>query len=99
MVKNKRDPYSCPCCGLLPNSIIYKDNSFEKKYAYKFENGLLKIPLERMVAFKCCEGEHLIPYHDNPAEYLDSIKDIISFHIGESWVDNYLYTNSIAQNR
>lgn len=97
MVKeNRKDQYSCPYCGRLPEPHIYKfqkTNNIEKRFAYKFENGRLKLPLEKRSLFRCCKREHLIPHHSSETEYLDSIKDILSFHIGEEWVNKYIYSN------
>ena len=95
--KNQKDKYSCPCCGRLPDPNIYKfqkTNNVERRFAYKFENGKLKLPLEKKSLFKCCEGEHMIPYHSSVEEYLESIKNIISFHIGEEWVDRFIYSTT-----
>lgn len=96
MVKNiKKDEYSCSCCGSLPDPSLYnfqKTSNIEKRFSYKFENGILKIPIEKRAIFRCCEGEHLVPYHHSKEEYLESIKEIIYFHIGEDWVDKYIYS-------
>lgn len=98
MVKNiRKDKYSCSCCGSLPNPSIYtfqKTSNIEERFSYKFENGLLKLPIEKMAIFRCCEGEHHVPYHRSKEEYLESIKEIILFHIGEKWVDNHLYNQT-----
>lgn len=98
VIKKKKDKYSCPCCGRLPEPKIFsfqKEINVETRFAYKFENGLLKIPLEKKTLFKCCEGDHLIPFHSSELEYLETVKDILSFHIGEDWVDRYIYNNQI----
>lgn len=95
MVKNKKkDEYSCPHCGVLPEPRIYnfqKYHNVEKRFAYKFEGGRLKLPLEKKAIFKCCEGDHLVPFHSSEEEYLNAIQDLLAFHLGEAWVDKYIY--------
>ena len=98
VISNKKDEYSCPTCGCLAPKKNYGFNfitkKYDRKFAYKFENGRLKLPLEKRIKIICCNEKYLAPYHHDEQAYLNKIVDIISFHIGEEWVDDYLYSNT-----
>jgi hypothetical protein len=94
--KTKNQEYSCSICGVIPNPSLFsfqKTNNVAARFAYFFENGELKFPLEKRTVFNCCGIEHLLPFHSSSEDYLESVKELLPFHVGEWWVDKYIYNN------